>query len=245
MLPISTLSAPEDVRCSPQIPGVPPLETGDRLSREEFERRYDAMPDLKKAELIEGVVFMPSPVKARWHGGPQMEMATLMGTYMFATPGVEGYDNATIRLDLDNEPQPDLALMIEPSYGGQAKIDHDGYLSGAPEFIAEIAATSASIDLGTKFHVYRRNGVKEYLVWRVYDEKFDFFRLRQSQYEPVGSEIGIYKSDHLPGLWIDTDALVKKDRGKALSTLMAGIQSAEHHAFVELLKKKAAGQAAG
>ena len=40
-----------------------PLENGDRLTRAEFERRYAAMPRLKKAELIEGIVYVPSPVR--------------------------------------------------------------------------------------------------------------------------------------------------------------------------------------
>ena len=34
---------------------IPPLESGDHLTRHEFERRYQARPDIKKAELIEGV----------------------------------------------------------------------------------------------------------------------------------------------------------------------------------------------
>src|SRR5947208_960339 len=47
------------------------LEPGDRLSREEFERRYERMPDVQKAELIEGIVYLPSPAHARKHSGPQ------------------------------------------------------------------------------------------------------------------------------------------------------------------------------
>ena len=43
-------------------PRILPLEHGDHLTREEFERRYEAMPHVRKAELIEGVVYMPSPV---------------------------------------------------------------------------------------------------------------------------------------------------------------------------------------
>ena len=62
----STTAKPPVARQS----GVPPLENGDRLTRDEFERRYEAMPHLKKAELIEGVVYVPSPVRYRHHGAP-------------------------------------------------------------------------------------------------------------------------------------------------------------------------------
>ena len=50
--------------------GIPPLENGDRLSLAEFERRYENMPSLKKAELIKGVVLMGSPVRFVQHGRP-------------------------------------------------------------------------------------------------------------------------------------------------------------------------------
>src|SRR5262245_50632332 len=88
--------------------GIPPLEAGDRLSRAEFERRYEAMPHLKKAELIEGVVYVPSPVGLHQHAEPHFELITWLGLYKWATAGVRGADNATTRLDLDNEPQPDV-----------------------------------------------------------------------------------------------------------------------------------------
>src|SRR5688572_15224230 len=92
----------------------PVLEPGDKLSREEFERRYQRMPHVKKAELIEGVVYMPSPLRARKHGKPHNEIGTWLGVYAAETPGVECFDNSTVRLDLDNEPQPDLVLIKSP-----------------------------------------------------------------------------------------------------------------------------------
>ena len=129
--------------------------------------RYEAMPELKKAELIEGVVYMPSPVRHRRHSRPNYHLSTWVGFYETMTPGVEGGGNGTVRLDLDNEPQPDVYLMIAPEQGGQAKLSADDYVEGAPELVAEVASSSASYDLHVKLHVYRRSGVREYLVWRV------------------------------------------------------------------------------
>src|SRR5947209_10401644 len=123
----------------------PPLEPGDRLTREEFERRYDAMPRLKKAELIEGVVYMPSPVRHHRHSRPQFRLITWLGTYEAATPGVQGGDNGTARLDLDNEPQPDAYLFVDPDCGGQARISADDYVELAPEQVGEVAASSAKM----------------------------------------------------------------------------------------------------
>ena len=152
-----------------------PLQNGDRLSREEFERRCAAMPHLKKAELIEGVVYLPSPVKQKDHGKPQTHLVTWLGTYEAATPGVEAGDNATVRLDLDNEPQPDSFLRIVPEGLAQSRIGKEGYVEGPPELVAEVAASSASYDLHAKLHVYRRTGVREYLVWRVLEREIDWF----------------------------------------------------------------------
>lgn len=92
---------------------LPPLESGDRLTRTEFERRYAAMPRLKKAELIEGVVYVASPLRYRSHGQPHLFINTWLGTYCAATPGVGAADTPTVRLDADNEPQPDALLRDE------------------------------------------------------------------------------------------------------------------------------------
>src|SRR5947207_1178608 len=115
-----------DLAPPPAVPEkIPPLQNGDRLTRAEFERRYDAMPHLKRAELIEGVVYMPSPVRFRRHGRPSRHLSTWLGVYEAATPGVEGGDNTTARLDLANEPQPDALLLIDPARSGQARISVD------------------------------------------------------------------------------------------------------------------------
>ena len=133
---------------APVIP-LRELCAGDRLTRAEFERRYSAMPAVKKAELIEGVVYMPSPVSHQNHGRPHSMLIAWLGHYWAATPGVDVGDNATVRLDLENEPQPDALLRILPNCGGQSR-DEDSYIAAAPELIAEVAASSASYDLHDK-----------------------------------------------------------------------------------------------
>jgi Uma2 family endonuclease len=215
---------------------IPPLEPGDRLTRDEFERRYDAMPRLKKAELIEGVVYMPSPVRYRRHGRPHAHLLGWLITYEAATPGVEGADNCTARLDLANEPQPDLLLLIDPARGGQARISADDYIEGAPELVAEVAASSASYDLHTKLEVYRRNGAREYLVWRVQERLIDWFVLREGRYQPLapGAD-GILRSEVFPGLWLDSAALLGGDLAQVLAVVQQGAATPEHAEFVARL----------
>jgi len=216
--------------------GILPLETGDRLSRAEFERRYDAMPQLKRAELIEGVVYIPSPVRLRQHGEPHFDLITWLGIYEVATPGVIGADSASTRLDLDNEPQPDAVLLIDPAKGGQTRISADDYLEEAPELIAEVASSSVSYDLTDKFKVYRRNGVCEYLVWRVLDRQIDWFVLRKGEYVRLPlDEAGLYRSEVFPGLWLDPTALVGGDTTTVFAVLQRGLASPEHAAFVARL----------
>jgi Uma2 family endonuclease len=213
-----------------------PLEPGDRLTRDEFERRYDAMPQLKKAELIEGVVFLPSPVRHRLHGRPHLHLIGWLAAYEAATPGVEAGDNTTIRLDLDNEPQPDALLLIDPARGGQARISTDDYIEGSPELVAEVAASSASYDLHTKLNVYRRNGIKEYLVWRVLDKELDWLVLRGSQYERLTPDAeGRLRSEVFAGLWLDAAALLRGDMARVLAVVQQGTASPEHAAFVQRL----------
>lgn len=218
---------------------LPPLENGDRLSRPEFERRYSADPRIKKAELIEGIVYVASPLRFEPHAEPHSDMNGWLYTYIVSTPGVRLGDTPTVRLDLDNEPQPDLVLFIDPSCGGRITIDKDRYLSGAPELVVEIAASSASIDTGTKKQVYRRNGVQEYIVWQSFENKLDWFELIDAEYQPIlPDEQGIMRSRVFPGLWLKADALLSGDRLAVVQTVQAGVQSPEHQAFVEALRSR-------
>ncbi|MDX2242946.1 MAG: Uma2 family endonuclease [Leptolyngbyaceae cyanobacterium bins.302] len=203
-----------------------PLENGDRLTRKEFERRYTAMPNVKKAELIEGKVYIASPVRIVNHGRPHAQIMTWLGTYHAATPGVDLGDNATIRLDLDNEPQPDGLLRLEPEAGGRSRIDADGYVQGAPELIVEVAASSASYDLNEKLRVYRRNEVQEYLVWQVNDRRVDWFSLQDGDYQNLSPDgNGTIKSLIFPGLWLAVPALLQGDLAIVLTELQKGLGS--------------------
>jgi hypothetical protein len=219
---------------------VPPLEPGDHLTRDEFERRYNAMPPSVKAELLEGVVFMSPPaVGWNFHAAPDMDLISWLGYYRAKTPGVRGGSNASLRLDLDNEPQPDAALLVEPTYGGQARFSDDHFVVGAPELVAEISGTTVSFDMNLKFHVYRRNGVREYIVWRVRDQAIDWFALKQGQYEklPADSE-GIIRSDVFPGLWLHVPAMLAGDMAQVLGVLEQGVLTKEHADFAAALRAR-------
>lgn len=201
---------------------IPPLENGDRLNRYEFERRYERMPNLKKAELIGGIVYMASALRIKQHGEPHGDIMSWLGFYRALTNNVQLGDNCTVILDVDNEPQPDALLRIKE--GGQSIINDNGYVEGAPELIVEIAASTVSIDLHDKKEVYRRHEVQEYLVWRVYDHDFDWFRLKEGEYiklEP--NENGIIKSEIYAGLWLDINALLTEKLAKVLEVLQQGI----------------------
>ena len=215
-------------------PKILPLENGDRLSRSEFERRYQAMSKLKKAELIEGRVYIASPVRVI-HGQPHAYIMGWLAVYHAATPGTQFADNTTVRLDTDNEPQPDALLRIEE---GQSQIDIDDYIQGAPELIVEIAASSASYDLQEKLQVYRRNGVQEYIVWQVSDRILDWFRLRDGEYFKLEPDLeNIIKSEVFPGLWLAINPLLEYDLAQVLHTVQRGLDTTEHQNFVREMRK--------
>src|SRR5882724_846650 len=117
-------------------PPIPPLRHGDRLSAKEFHRRYKAMPSATRAELINGVVYMSSPVTIDFHGQPHCDLAGWLFLYRAFTPGIQAGDNATLRELLgEQEPQPDLCLRIATENGGQSRVDSKGYVAGAPELL--------------------------------------------------------------------------------------------------------------
>jgi Uma2 family endonuclease len=203
------------------------------------------MPRLKHAELIEGVVYVPSPVSYRDHGEPHSLVITWLGVYRAATPGVGSGDNVTVRLDSAhtdlNEPQPDALLRLEPSAGGTSRVGPDGYIEGAPELIAEIAASSAAYDLHDKKDAYQRCGVQEYLVWQVYDRRIDWWELREGVYQPLpADEQGIVASRVFPGLWLQRAALLAGDMATVLAVVQQGVGTPQHTAFVERIGERSA-----
>ncbi len=219
----------------------PPLNAGDRLSRAEFERRYHAHSEIKKAELVEGIVYMPSPARFAQHSQPHLDIVTCLGLYRSATPGVLGADNATVRLDHENVVQPDALLRLDPAWGGRSHVTADDYLAGPPELVVEIAASSVSYDLGVKRRVYARNGVQEYLAAQAYEQRIDWFVLREGEYEALqpGAD-GILRSEVFPGLWLPVDALWAGDLAGMIAVLQQGLASPGHAAFVAQLQGRLA-----
>jgi Uma2 family endonuclease len=215
---------------------VEPLENGDCLGAPEFLRRYEAMPHLKKAELIEGIVYMGSPVRYTLHGQPDSLIHLWLSYYEAHTSGVECVANITTKLDVENVPQPDQMLRINEACGGQSRVDKADYLSGAPELVVEITASSASIDLRDKLRAYRRNGVKEYLTWRTVEAQFDWRVLAEGEFRPLRPDTdGVFRSTVFPGLWLPLKALLKRDSASILACLDRALRTAEHKAFIAKL----------
>lgn len=196
------------------------LESGDNLTRDEFHRRYLARPDIHKAELIDGVVYVPSPTRSRQHGRPHGLVATWLGTYVSLTPDVFLDNNSTVYLDGEVEVQPDAFLSRSVAGGGDQT--EDGYFEGAPQLVVEVAASSASYDLHQKLEAYRRNGVREYVVWRVLDEAIDWLRLVDGAYVTIApDDHGMIESEQFPGLRLDVRSMLRGDLAAVLAAVRA------------------------
>lgn len=214
---------------------IPPLESGDRLTRVEFERRYEAMTRQVKAELIDGVVYVASPATTL-HGGPNALLVMWLGVYASETPGAMVQTNVTMRLDELSEPMPDALLRVLPENGGRSRIDAERYLWGPVELVGEVAVTSAAHDLHQKKALYMRHGCLEYLVVVVHELEVHWFALENGDYLALREdEAGVIRSRVFPGLWLDAPALLAGDAAKLLSTLREGLKSNEHSAFVKAL----------
>ena len=215
-------------------PSVPSLRNGDHLDRQEFHRRYLTMPEVKKAELIEGIVYMPERVRFD-HGSSNAFLAGWLGLYASRTNGLFYGVHGTVHLDDRNEVQPDVMCMLPPHLGGRAFVDDDDYITGPPDLVIEVCESAVSIDLHAKMDAYRRNGVREYLVWRMLDDQVDWFELQENAYEPVRTDGGLLKSRVFPGLWLDVEAVLIGDLAKAFAAVDRGCATDEHAAFVKRL----------
>ena len=225
-----------------QTTALPPLRDGDRMRREEFHRRYEAMGEGTRAELIEGVVYlwstpdMPSPVSQDRHGTPHAHLNGWMFYYVARTPGLILAGDSTVLLSGDDEPQPDAVLGIPDAVGGQTRRVRRGrkrYFAGAPELVAEVSASTAAIDLGPKLRAYERHGVREYLAWRTEAGVIDWFARRDGRFEPIAPDPadGLLKSAAFPGLWLDPAALLAERAADLLAAVDRGCATPEHAAF--------------
>ena len=205
-----------------RVTTLPPLEAGQRLDQTTFHERYEAMPPGIKAELIGGVVYMPSPVRGR-HGEIVGRVLFVTNTYRRDTPGLRTGSDVTIELDDLREPQPDIHLRIMPEYGGRTRVS-DGYIVGAPELIMEVSASTRLIDLGPKKLDYERAGTLEYVVFGLSpDEVFWHVRQGDRLVRVSADTDGIYRSAAFPGLWVDPRALFGNDLAGLIATLERGL----------------------
>jgi len=209
---------------APEASGaVAPLENGDHLGAAEFLRRFEAMPEVKKAELIQGIVHMASPVRLDLHAKPDALIQTWLGTYAAYRPEAIHATNATVRLGSVDVPQPDAVLFFDAADGGKATVDEQGYLAGPPELVVEVAASSVSRDAQEKLASYRRGGVAEYLLWRVLDGAIEWFALEEDEYRPLPVEDGLVESRVFPGLVLAVEAALAGDRAAVLEALRQGL----------------------
>jgi Uma2 family endonuclease len=230
---------------------IPRLREGDRLTSREFLRRYEADPNVVRAELINGVVYINArrtiidgqetimpPISGGGHAGPQARLIGLLSQYSAFTPSVLCDGPITVVLPSGARVvEPDTVLRLAPDVGGQSALGDDDYLHGPPELIVEVANTSAGRDLGPKLDAYQADGVKEYLVWRTADSVIDWFVLKRKKYVPLTPDTeGRLKSETFPGLWLDVPALLAGDMVRVLQVVQEGIASAEHAAFVAKLQ---------
>ena len=210
------------------------LVEGQRLDQPAFHALYEAMPPGTRAELIDGVVYMPSPVGLD-HGGAHVPVIMWLGYYAENTPGVEVLDNATTILGWKSEPQPDALLRILPECGGRTWNEH-GYVHGAPELVVEIAKATRYVDLGPKLNDYERAGVLEYVVRTFDPDEIYWFAQEQGALvqRPIGED-GLYRSSVFPGLWLDPVALLDGDTRRLRAVVDMGCAAANMRQFVARL----------
>ncbi len=214
---------------APVLP--PPLRDGDCLTSDEFMRRWEAMPGLKHAELIDGIVHMPSPLSQK-HSNLHVSMTLWLGMYAVNTPGCDADLEMTWLMGNRDVPQPDLTLRVLPEYGGQSRVEGE-YAAGAAELVVEIAVSSRSRDLGSKLRLYERMGVREYAIAVAGQQQLLWNVHTPAGFQPLGAgNDGILRSRCFPGLWLDPAALWRFDRPGVLAVLQQGLATPEHAAFL-------------
>jgi hypothetical protein len=219
---------------------LPALRDGEKMTRDEFLRRWEMHPEIKRAELIGGTVYMPSPVSVQ-HGLTEEDLGGWLFHYRVNSPGTDSGCNTTT-LMLDDSPQPDRFLILLPECGGQAFVSGK-YLSGAPELMAEVCLSSKHYDLNAKYDLYQAAGVQEYLAVLAEDREIRWRQLISGHNQILApDDDGIWRSRGFPGLWLEGEALLRRDTEQLITMLQEGLASREHQAFVARLAELRSGR---
>ncbi|MFN7919924.1 MAG: Uma2 family endonuclease [Bryobacteraceae bacterium] len=213
----------------------PPLQEGDRLDSAEFLRRWEAMPDLRRAELLGGVVFMPSPVSSP-HGRIHSVFSDWLGFYAVRTPVCQKCLDTTWVMGETEVPQPDIALRILPEHGGQSGV-RGNYATGAPELIVEIVMSSHDRDLRTKLQTYEQAGVREYITALLPENKIVWRALSAGKFRTLPVSAGQIRSRIFPGLWLDVEAIWRCDTKTLLAVVERGTATPAHAEFAAAAKR--------
>jgi Putative restriction endonuclease len=212
----------------------PRLVNGERLDQPTFHALYEATPPSTRAELINGVVFMPDPFGVE-HARAIMPVTVWLAYYAEQVPILDAMRNVTTILGWKCELQPDLALVIPDEFGGQTQSDTD-WLRGPPELVAEVADETRYVDLGPKLEDYEGAGVWEYVVRALKPDTVYWFVRRGGRFvELAPGPDGIYRSEIFPGLWLDAEALIRGDRRRLREVIDLGCATPEHAAFAARL----------
>jgi hypothetical protein len=100
-----------------------------------------------------------------------------------------------------------------------------------------------SHDLHDKRELYEAARIPEYLAVLLYEKEVRWHVLVGRRYRPLSPDRdGPWRSRVLPGLWLDSKALLERDLQQVLARLQEGLQSPEHKRFVaKLARRKRAG----
>ena len=215
-----------------------PLASGQRMTRAEFHERYEAMPPGTTFELIDGKVYMASPV-SDWHNEACGLAGGWLSLYAFSTPGVRVGHAGSVFLSDRSEVQPDVMLKILPERGGQTRRE-GAYLAGCPELVVEVSRSSRAIDLGPKRLDYERAGALEYVVFALEPDEIHWHVRRDGRLVRVSPDgDGLYRSAAFPGLWLDPVAFFADDGPALIASLNLGLATPDHAAFVGQLATRA------
>ncbi len=220
--PMSTSEALATLRQSPLLPQV--VQELQALLAEEHEQRqafYDALDPSVKAEWINGVAVVHSPVRLS-HSDASGTLYRLIGNYLDLHPlGAVHHEKVMIQLTR-NSYEPDVCFFRAAT---AASFTPDMVLFPAPDFVAEVLSDStAARDRGVKFTDYAAHGISEYWIIDADAEEIEQYVLHEGDYQlRQRATTGAIRSAVIAGFRIPVRALFDPAvRRSTLQAILAG-----------------------
>lgn len=193
-----------------------PIRLEQRAGPHSFEEFCRIVREDQKADLINGVIYMPSPENTD-DNELFIWLVTLMNLFVRRKKLGQIYGSrVAFRLAEKHGPEPDIAFVRTEN---MERVTRGGVEGPADLAIEIVSPDSVERDYYLKRELYELYRIPEYWIIDEMDQTVTLLRLKQAKYREVRPQKGEMHSQVLTGFWLRPEWLWQQPRPDEIETL--------------------------